>query len=323
MKAKKFIMGLFVILVMSIWFVAPGGQQAQAAFPEKPISFIVPYGAGGGTDGMARALAQRMEKELGVPVVVKNEKGSGGRRGSITLYKSKPDGYTIGFAHFLTLLYDETLGKKKNPIDYNKFTVVQNVYQTAFYIYVNKKSPFKSIVDFKNAGRPIKFGATGVGSPSWLVPQAVGSDIGFPVTYVTGFKNLAEAALAVARGDVDAAVASFKHIRGVLDDIRVLVYLSTQKAYKMPDVQTIQEAGYERLASLTVPWAIAAPPGAPEPRLEVIRSALRKIQNSKEFQNWAKEAGYSPYPQEPDAFWKSLQIRKEIYLGLKSRLQTK
>jgi tripartite-type tricarboxylate transporter receptor subunit TctC len=308
--------GIALMAVISFSFVS-GTLNGAAAFPDKPISFIVPFGAGGGTDGMARALAPRLEKELGVPVAVKNERGSGGRRGSITLYKSKPDGYSIGFAHFATLLYDETLGKKKNPIDYKKYAVILKVDHALFFIHVSKKSPFKSIKDFKTAGRPIKFAATGVGSPSYLIPKALHMAVDFPASFVTGQKNLAAAALSVARGDVDAATGTLTHFRGVMDDVRPLVYISEERSVKLPDVPTIKEEGYGKLASFDVPWIVTAPPGTPEDRLEVFRKALRKIGKSQEFLDWAVNAGYSPVLQEPADIWKSLQARKELYESLK------
>ena len=318
---KKWMICLMAIMMMSVWFVANGGQQAQAAFPEKPISFIVPFGAGGGTDGMARALSPRLEKELGVPVPIKNEGGSGGRKGTITLYKSQPDGYTIGFAHFATLLFDEAIRKKKNPIDYWKFAAILKVDHALFFINVSKKSPFKTINDLKTAGRPIKFGATGVGSPSWLVPTALGKEVGFPVSFVSGQKNLAAAALSVARGDVDASTGTFTHIRGVIDDLRPLVLVADERDHNLPDVPTIKEAGYGKLAALDVPWVVVAPPGTPEDRLETIRAALRKILKQKEFLDWAKGTGYSPVLEEPDVFWKSFRDRKALYESLDIKLE--
>jgi tripartite-type tricarboxylate transporter receptor subunit TctC len=314
---RKWMTGFLVIAVISLALISLNAQPAQAAFPDKPINFIVPLGAGGGTDGYVRAIASRLEKVIGVPVAVKNEKGSGGRRGSITLYKSKPDGYTIGLAHFATLIYDETLGDKKNPIDYNKFAAILKVDQALFFISVNKKSPFKSIDDFKKAGRPIKFGASGVGSPSYLFPKAIQKAAGFEASFVTGQKNLVASALAVARGDIDASVGTYTHIRGVLDDLRPIVYISEKRSTILPDVPTIAEAGYPDLGSLDVPWIVVAPPDTPEDRLTILREAIKKVVESKEFIDWAEGAGYTPVSDGPDKIWKSLKARKALYEGLK------
>jgi len=314
---KKLTLYVSAILLITTFCFVSGPGEAVAAYPEKAITFMVPLGAGGGTDGMVRAIATRLEKIIGVPVAVKNERGSGGRKGSIKLYKSKPDGYTIGLAHFATLIYDETLGNKKNPIDYRKFAAILKVDQALFFINVRKKSPFKTIQDFERAGRPIKFGATGVGSPSYLFPKAVQKEVGFQASFVTGQKNLVATSLAVARGDIDASVGTYTHIRSLLEDVRPIVYISAKRSHKLPDVPTIKEAGYPSLASLDVPWIIVAPPGTPEDRLGVIRAALRKVVESKEWINWATDSGYTPVSVGPDEIWTSLVERKALYESLK------
>jgi len=306
-----------VFSVVACCIFSPLIGQVDAAYPEKPITIIVPASPGGGTDGIARAIASRLEKELGVPILISNEDGAGGRRASIALFRSPADGFTIGMPHFAALLYDDVLGETKSPVDFKKFAVIARVDTTIFYIHVNKKSPFKTVQDFKAAGRTIKFGSSGVGNPSWLGPQALAAAIGFPTTFVSGHKSLAESALAVARGDLDAAAGSYTHFQGVLNDVRPIVYMSDQKSYHLPDVPTIVEAGYPKLASLGVPWVMAAPPGTPADRLTVLRTALTKVVNNKEFATWAKNAGYNPFAQGPEAFWKSMADMDEVYKSIK------
>ncbi|PKN30880.1 MAG: hypothetical protein CVU64_01435 [Deltaproteobacteria bacterium HGW-Deltaproteobacteria-21] len=313
---------------MVVLFVAVGvfmlfNGRAQAAYPEKPITLMVPFEAGGGVDGFARALASRMEKDLGVPVVVSNEKGSGGRRGSIALFKSAPDGYTIGFPHIATLIYDDTLGETKSPVDYSKYAVILRVDTATFFMYVDKKQPFKSVKDMKSAGQALKFASTGIGTPSWLIPSAVGSAAGFRTSFVSGHKNLAEAALAVARGDVVGGTGSYTHFRGVIDDVRPLVYMSDKKSYHLPDVPTIADLGFGKLSTLGVPWVIVGPPGTPEDKLEKLRGVLRKIIQQDEFKKWGLENGYEPDIMPPDVFWKKMGELKEVYLGLKPQMQEK
>lgn len=323
MKAKKAMKSLMILLAVTIWIFGFASNQVQAAYPDKPITFIVPFGAGGGFDTLARALTTRLEKELGVAFAVKNEGGAGGRRGSISLYKSKPDGYTIGFAHFVSLQTDEVLLKKKSPINYKNFEIILKVSHSRHYLYVNKKSPFMTITDFKKAGRTIKFSGTGVGAITWIEAQAVGTEVGFPSKVVTGYKSLAEAALATARGEVDASLGSYHHFHGVIQDLRPLVYLSKTRWHGLPDVPTIVELGYPRLSVLGSPRVVTAPPDTPEDRLEVIRNALVKILNSQEFKAWAKEAGYSLDPMGPSELWENLEINSDIYRALEPLLQTK
>ena len=225
--------------------------------------------------------------------------------------------------HFAALLYDEVLGDTKPPIDYKKFTVLMRADTTIFFIHVNKKSPFKTIQDFKTAGKPIRFASSGVGTPSWLQPAALSAYMGFRPVFVTGHKSLAEAALAVARGDLDAATGSYTHFQGVLEDVRPLVYMSDQRSHLLPEVPTIVEAGYPKLASMGVPWVFAAPPGTPAANMNILRTAMTKITASEEFVTWAKKQGYNPSSQGPDAFWKSFADMEEVYKSIKPLMAEK
>lgn len=323
MRSRKLFLGCFVIFFSALIFCMPFVAHTEAAYPEKPITMIVVNSAGGGVDGLNRAIASRLEKILGVPMVVKNETGSGGRKGSISLFKSTPDGYTIGMPHFAAFLYDKVLAGRELPIDYEKFEVLMRADTTEFFILVNKNSPYKSIQDFKMAGKPIKFAGSGVGNPSWLQPTALASVVGFKIGFVTGHKNLREGALALARGDVDASTGSFTHFRGVLDDVRPLLYISGRKSNNLPKVQNIVEAGYPKLANLGVPWVFAAPPGTPKDKLKVLRTALTKVATSDEFLTWARSRGYNPSSQGPEEFWKSFAGMEQVYIGMKPFMKKK
>ena len=105
-----------------------------ADFPSKPVTFIVPFGVGGNFDTLARKLGERWEKELGQPIVVKSLPGSGGRRGSLQIYRAKPDGYTIGFAHFVPFLADEHLMGKDPALDLRKFEMIYKIAPGPNYI---------------------------------------------------------------------------------------------------------------------------------------------------------------------------------------------
>jgi tripartite-type tricarboxylate transporter receptor subunit TctC len=221
------------------------------------------------------------------------------------------------------LIYDDTLGETKSPVDYSKYAVILRVDTATFFMYVDKKQPFKSVKDMKSAGQALKFASTGIGTPSWLIPSAVGSAAGVKTSFVSGHKNLAEAALAVARGDVVGGTGSYTHFRGVIDDVRPLVYMSDKKSYHLPDVPTIADLGFGKLSTLGVPWVIVGPPGTPEDKLEKLRGVLRKIIQQDEFKKWGLENGYEPDTMPPDVFWKKMGELKEVYLGLKPQMQEK
>jgi len=304
----------FVFLVISV--PGLGHKEVLAVYPEKPITIIVPFGAGGGYDTLARALAVRLEKEVGVPFVIQNRPGAGGRRGSISLFKSKPDGYTLGMAHYVPFLSDEILLERKPSIDIRKFAIVLKVSKGRHFVFVSKKTPFKSLSDLKKVGRPIKFSGTGVGAITWVIASAVGATVGFPVTFVTGYRSLPVAALAAARGDSEGGIGGYVHIRGVLEDVRPLAFLGKERDSNLPDVPSIYELGYKNLTELGSPRVVSAPPGTPESRLAVIRKAVQKVVRQPDFVAWAKETGYYLEPEGPDGFWKGLKSKEELFRSL-------
>ncbi len=317
MLPKRFIIRLASLLCVSTGLAISSPAPLIAAYPDKPVTIIVPFGAGGAFDALARGLGARLEKELGVPFVVKIEEGAGGRRGGISLFKSKPDGHTIGFSHIIPFLSDDFLLGKKPPVDYRKFAVILKIADSNHFLYVSKNSPLKSLADLKNAGRPIKFAGTGLGAITWVEASATGSQVGFPTTFVMGYKNLPEAALAVARGDAEAGAGGWAHIKGVVDDLRPLAYLGAKREPHLPDIPSIVELGYPKLANLGSPRLLSAPPGTSEEQLEVLRKALRKIAAQPDFIKWTEENGFPLDIDGPKETWQGLDDLAEILRGLK------
>lgn len=317
MKTSKIIVtGLSV--VAATFMLHP---VSEAAYPEKPINFIVPFGAGSSFGALARKLGQRWEKELGVPIVVKPLPGSGGRRGGIQIYRSKPDGYTIGWTHFVPFLSDIYLRGKKPSIDIKKVPIIYQVSQGQFYVFVNKKTPFMSLKDLKNANRVIKFASTGIGSITWVQASALGGTIGFPVTFVLGYKKLADAALAVAKGDAEAGVGGIVHFRPVKDDLRPLIFFGNKRSKRFPSVPSAGELGYNELTNLGAPRVITAPPGTAESKLKVIRAAVIRAVNDKSFVDWAEKTGYFMDSRGPKGTWEGLDAKAKVFTKLRSLVE--
>jgi len=155
--------------------------------------------------------------------------GSGGRRGGIQIYKSKPDGYTIGWTHTVPFLSDKYLCGKKPAIDLKKVSIIYQISRSQFSRFVAKILPYKSVADMKKAGKTFKFAGTGIGSITWVQATALGGTAGFPVKVVLGYKKLADAALAVAKGDAEAGVGGFGHFRAVKDDLRPLMFFGPKR----------------------------------------------------------------------------------------------
>ena len=315
MKAAKLMAAVLALSAVAV--ALPQPAQAEK-YPHKPITFIVPFGAGSSFSALARKLGQRWEKELGVAIVVKPLPGSGGRRGAIRIYRSKPDGYTIGWTHFVPFLSDIYLRGKKPTIDIRKVAIIYQIAAGQFYLFVNKKTPYKSLDDLKNAGRTIKFASTGIGAITWVQANALGATVGFPVKFVLGYKKLADGALAVAKGDAEAGVGGAIHFRGVKDDLRPLMFFGPKRDRFYPDVVTAGELGYDNLTQLGTPRVITAPPGTPESRLKVLRAAAIRAVNDKDFVAWATKTGFYMDPRGPKGTWEGLDLKAKIFTDLKA-----
>jgi tripartite-type tricarboxylate transporter receptor subunit TctC len=314
---KSFSVFLTSLIIAGVAAVFPQPSQSQTTFPNKAVTFIVPFGVGGNFDTLARKLAARWEKEMGVPFAIKSLPGSGGRRGSIRIHKSKPDGYTIGFVHFVPFMADIHLRGKKPAVDYKQFKIIYKMSHSPNYLFVRKTGPYMSVKDLANAGKTIKFASTGIGAITWVEANATGALVGFPLNFVLGYKKLTNAALAVAKGDADAGIGGARHFRPVKDDLRPLMFFGKQRDPFYPNVPSAGELGYTKLTALGSPRIITAPPGTPESRLKVFRDAAIRAANDPAFKEWARTTGFYLRPQGPKAAWQALEDHTKVFTSIK------
>ncbi len=311
--------GVIAALAVSL-YIGPVALGAEA-FPTRAITMVVPFGAGGGFDRLARQLAAGLEKDLNVAVVVRNEPGAGGRRGSITLFKSQPDGYTIGFAHLLPFLVDDILLERTPAIAIDEFEPLLQIAHSRQFVYVARNSPVASLESMKSLGKAVRFSGTGIGAVSWITATALGAAAQFPVSFVLGYESLPQAALAVARGDADAGVGASHHFQGVSEDVRPLFIMADQRDSRAPQVPSISELGYPQLAVLGTPRVLFAPPGTPQERQQVIRAALQRIVQESEFVTWMDETGNYLAPAGPAQVRQTIDDYADIYRQLKPAYQ--
>ncbi len=294
-----------------------GSTPALAEYPDKPIKFIIPFGAGGNFDALARKIGQYWEKDLGVSIVYQSLPGSGGRRGGIRIFKSKPDGYTVGWTHFTPLLADKYLRGKKPAIDVDKVKIVYQISQGQQYIFVAKNGPYHSLADLKKAGRPIKFASTGVGAITWVQAKALAATVGFETSFVLGYKKLTDAAIAVAKGDAEAGVGGARHFRPVKDDLRPLMFFGPKRDRFYPKVPSAGGLGYNKITNLGAPRVITAPPGTPEGRLKILRAATKKVLADPAFVKWATETGFYLDAKGPKGTREGLKDKGNIFKELR------
>ena len=238
----------FMVMVLAIGlFQVIGAPMAAAEYPEREITLIVPWAAGGGTDLVARFLGDLMEKDLGKPVVVVNKPGGGGLVGFKQIAAAKPDGYTVGINTNSQILQKYSAS---SYLDWRVFSPIalHNYDPAAFTVKID--APWKTIEEalaFAKAN-PMKMRVSNSGPGAiWHVAAALlGSKTGVQFTHVPyGGGN--PAAVAVAGGHVEATTASPAEVGTLVKGgkLRILAIAANKREPLFPDVPTFKERGID------------------------------------------------------------------------------
>jgi tripartite-type tricarboxylate transporter receptor subunit TctC len=272
--------------------LAPG--LAQAAYPEQPIKMVVGYAAGGGTDIIARLMAQYMQKHLGnnASIVVINRPGAGGGIGFTELSNAQPDGYTIGFINTPNVLSIPI--ERKSNFHWQNYDLLGNVVDDPGNFSVHADTPIKSLAELvtyakANPGK-VTYGTTGIGSDDHLAALMFERAAGVKLTHVP-FKGAAEVHNAIAGKQIMLAAMNIgealQYQKGGTP-LRHLGQMSEMRSTLAPNVPTFKEQGFNVImASLR---GIAAPKNLPPAVREQLVNAVQKAVADPEFQ--AKAAGY-------------------------------
>lgn len=267
-------------------------------FPNRPITVIVPYPAGGGTDIIARTLAHEMETELKVPINVVNRGGGGGIVGATAIKTAKADGYTIGVvASDISLFKPSGL----SALTYADFTAIGKTEDLPGGITVKSDSPYTSVAKLLEAIKSQPPGSIkGTGAPpkaNWHVGfmgfmLAAGVDPS-RVTWVPTQGGTA-GQLDVASGNSTFATASLVEARALIESgkLKPLAIMDPVRSPLFPDVPTLEEQGIHWSYGL---WhGVLAPKGLPADRYQIIESAVEHAANSEAFLKTLKERGFKP-----------------------------
>lgn len=269
---------------------------ASAAYPERPITFVVPWGAGGGTDTTARYFATALEKEFGQPVNVVNRTGGSGVVGHSAIASAPADGYTIGMITVeITMMHWQGL-TDLSPTSYTPLALV-NADPAGFT--VNANSPFKSVkevLDYAKANPgKLKASGTGQGGIWHLALAGLLNDAKVPQSAIPWVpsQGAAPAMQDLAAGGVDIVTCSLPEARALIDagKAKPLAVMDSKPTPLFPNVPTMKAAAGSNW-TVSAWRGIAAPKGLPADVQQKLIAAIQKIWNSKEFKDFASSKGY-------------------------------
>ena len=284
---------------------AAAGPMAQAAYPEKPITMIVAYGAGGSTDVTARMLAPYIERYLGgARIVILNRPGAGGEIGFAAIGDAVPDGYTIGFINTPNLITIPIERQARYGLD--RLDPLVNIVDDPGVMTVRADSPFRSVADVvanaKANPRVLTVGSTGIGSDDHLAMLLLERQAGVHLTHVP-FPGSAENYRAMLGQHIQICDQNLgEGLRGIAggDPVRMLGVMSRSRWDMAPDLPTFREQGYA--IDMVSMRGIGAPKGLqPEIRRTLIE-AITKAAMDPEFQAKARETFQPLRIVGPDAF---------------------
>lgn len=268
-----------------------GPVLAQADYPSKPIRLIIPYAAGGGTDILARKIAQQMSDILKQPIVADNKPGAGTVVAATELAKSAPDGYTLMWGDNATFVVNPLLFKNP-PYDPQKnFAPIGVTLKGGLVLSVNAAIPSTSVKEFiayakANPGK-ISYGTPGNGTPHHLMMEAFKKAAGgLSITHVPykgegpAITDLAGGSLQTMFSGARVAVATAANGR-----IRPLAFSGPERNKAAPGVPTFAEAGFPGFVNEY--WhGLAAPAGTPAPVIARLHAVMKQAMGDAELQAW-------------------------------------
>jgi tripartite-type tricarboxylate transporter receptor subunit TctC len=293
MKKRTFIAAMATVLLAGAMGLF---GQAQAAYPERPLTLIVPWGAGGGTDATARIVASLLEKELGQPINVVNRTGGSGVVGHSAIAEAEPDGYTLGMATVeINMMHWQGL----TELTWEDYTPLALVNEDPAAVTVRADSEWNDlnalIEDVKANPGQHKASGTGQGGIWHLAIAGLLSELGIDPAAVPWVpsEGAAPGLQDLVAGGVDIVPASIPEARALLEAGRVksLAVMSSERNPAFPDVPTTQE-------TVGVAWNIGAwrgivgPKGLPQEVVDALVPALEKVYNSPEYEEFMSGRGF-------------------------------
>lgn len=317
LNKKKISLLLVMAFVLSIMF----GGLVYADFPEDKIDYVVPFDPGGESDLTARKQQEYLEEALDTDVVISYTVGGGGAVGWSELMDAEPDGYTItgyNIPHIILqpLMRDSTGYESLEFADIALFQFTPNI------LAVPKDSDIETLDDFiesaQEAPEAITVGGSGSYSANHLGTLIFEQEADINVTYIP-FTGSGAAIPAFMGGHVSSLMTYTTMAVQYEDDMNVLAVAAEERVESLPDVPTFKELGYDYVEGAY--RGIAAPPGTPQDRIDVLADAAKEVNEHPEFAEWYKENGFVNLFYGPEETEALIEDRIDVYTELLTDLE--
>ena len=297
----------------------PGPASAQGAWPQRPVTMIIPWAAGGSTANIARIVGDEMAKHLGQPLIYEHRPGAGGALGSDLVAKARPDGHTLLIAGAGTF-YRNALEK---DVPYNAerdFALIGPVGDGPFLLVTRQNIPAENLAGLLDYGRrnpgKLTFGSAGAGSTSHLTGEFFKSIAQIDMTHVA-YRGSGPAMTDLLAGRIDMLFDPFpttiENVRG--GRIRAMGVTTAARHSLGPEIPTLAEGGLPQF--IIAPWwGIIGPAGVPAEAVSRLSDALAKTLGSPEIAAALAQQGVRPFAMSPQDFERYLRGEDTRWRGV-------
>lgn len=309
-----------LLATLAAWSAAPTLAQAQAPaaqpFPTRPVTVVVPFPPGGGTDVGARLVAQKLSLKWGQPVLVDNKAGASGMVGADVVARAKPDGYTLLVGNVGTQSVNPSLYKKMSYDPDRAFAPVSMIAELPLVLLITPSLPYQSVRDLMAAAKSepgkLSYASSGSGGAPHLAAEIFRKSGGLNMLHVP-YKGGGPAVTDLMAGHVDILFATVLESIGHLKSgkLRGLAVSSANRSPALPDMPTVAESlpGFD-----TGSWiGMLAPAGTPPALVEKISADVREVLAQPDTRQTLILQGATPLGLTPAAFQARIDADRQRY----------
>ena len=275
------------------------GAEAAPGYPNKPVKIVVPFAAGGGTDILARAIADKLGQTIGQPVVVINTPGAAGTIGAASVARAAPDGYTLLVWHIGMI--SSAYVVKPLPYDPQRdFTPIGQISSASNLIAVNPELPVKNLQELIGLAKAkpgsLNYGSSGVGGADHLAAELL-SQVAKIKTVHVPYKGGGPAMVGAVGGEVQFVTGTASQVMPMVKAgrLRGLAVMQKQRLTSLPDVPTVAEAGFPDLEYKT--WfGLWGPAKMPTEIVTKLSNALQEVLARDDIRDQLDKIGVDPAP---------------------------
>lgn len=277
-----------------------------SGYPDRPVSLIVPFPAGGGTDILGRRLARSVAEKWSVPVVVENRPGAGGGIGAAQVAASKPDGHTLLMTTAGVSAINPELYAKLPYDPATQFAPISRIASTVFVVVVNPSLPVESMSDLialaKSKPGELTFGTAGNGAAGHLPAELFKSMAGIDIQHIP-YRGTSPALVDLQGGQISMMFAILGAALPAIQSghLRALATTGEQRSMVLPDLPTVAEAGV-RGYSADEWWGVAAPANTAPDVVERWSTEIREFSRDPASKAWLVNSGFEPVYDTPEQF---------------------